>query len=119
MRGEDGVLVKGKFTPIRSGHLPPQRQVHSLYGLPTTVSGQGETMMTGALSGNQPARAVGVANRDRTVISNPGGRDGQRGQGARPKKKKTERELRREKWLKDACWLIFSCGLCGDWDVGR
>lgn len=23
MRGSDGVMVRGKFTPIRSGHLPP------------------------------------------------------------------------------------------------
>ena len=35
MRGEDGVLVRGKFQPIRSGHLPPQRQQHNTMALPT------------------------------------------------------------------------------------
>ena len=35
MRGEDGLLVRGKFSGIRSGHLPPQRQRHATMGLPS------------------------------------------------------------------------------------
>ncbi|KAL9101437.1 MAG: hypothetical protein Q9163_003309 [Psora crenata] len=37
MRGEGGVLVRGKFVGIRSGHLPPQRQRHEVLGLPDST----------------------------------------------------------------------------------
>lgn len=116
MRGEDGVLVRGKFTPIRSGHLPPQRQVHEIYGMPATGSGQGQRTMTGALMDDQPARVVRFVDRVGTVNRNLRGRDGQAQQGAKPKKK-TEREERTEKWLKTTYWFIFCCGLCEEWDL--
>ncbi|CAF9942487.1 hypothetical protein IMSHALPRED_003839 [Imshaugia aleurites] len=118
MRGEDGVLVRGKFTPIRSGHLPPQRQAHEIYGLPTTVSGQEQRTMTGALTDDQPARVVRLENRHGTANRSLIGRNGQAEQGPKLKKrKKTEREERREKWLKNACWFFFCCGLCEEWDL--
>lgn len=118
MRGEDGVLVRGTFTPIRSGHLPPQRQVHGVYGMPTAGSEQRQRRMTGARTDDQPARVVTLENRDRTVNRNLRGRDGQAEQGAKPKKKKkTEREERTAKWLKNACWFIFCCGFGEEWDL--
>ena len=117
MRGEDGVLVRGKFTPIRSGHLPPQRQVHELYGMPsTTGAGQEQGTMTGALTDDQPARVVRFENRDGTSNRNISGRDWLAEQGAEPKKK-SKREERTEKWLKNASWFIFCCGLCEEWDL--
>ncbi|KAF6221457.1 hypothetical protein HO133_002313 [Letharia lupina] len=116
MRGEDGVLVRGKFTPIRSGHLPPQRQVHGVYGMPTTGSGQGQRTMTGVLTDDQPPRVVRFEDRDRTANRNIKGREGHTEHGAKPKKK-TEREERAKKWLKNAYWLIFCCGLCEEWDL--
>ena len=114
MRGEGGVLVRGNFTPIRSGHLPPQRQVHEIYGMPITGTGQGQRTMTGALPDDQPARVVRFEDRIGTVNRNLRGRDGQ--QGAKPKKT-TEREERTGKWLKTTCWFIFCCGLCEEWDL--
>ena len=74
-------------------------------------------MMTGALTDDQPARVVTLGNRDGTVNRNLGGRSGQAGQGTLRRKKKTERKERMEKWLKNAYWVIFCCGLCGDWDL--
>ncbi|CAD6592221.1 MAG: hypothetical protein ASARMPREDX12_005891 [Alectoria sarmentosa] len=118
MRGEDGVLVRGKFTPIRSGHLPPQRQVHGIYGMPRTASGQGQRMMTGALMDDQPARVVRFENRDRTANHSLRLRNGQIERGAKSKKK-TEDGKRKEKWLKNAYWFIFCCGLCEEYESGR
>ena len=117
MRGEDGVLVRGRFTPIRSGHLPPQKQARGAYELPRLASEQGQRMMTGALTDDQPVRAVTLGNRDRFVNRILGGRNGQDEQGTRPRITKTEREERMEKWLKNAYWVIFCCGLCEDWDL--
>ena len=116
MRGENGVLVRGKFTPIRSGHLPPQRQGHGIYEMPAISSEQGQRTMTGALTDDQPARMVRFEDRDRTVNRNLRGRNRQAQQGAKPKKK-AEREERRETWLKNAYWFIFCCGLCEEWDL--
>ena len=117
MRGEDGVLVRGRFTPIRSGHLPPQKQARGMYELPRAGSEQGQRMMTGALTDDQPARVVTLGNRDGTVDRNLGARNGQAEQGTRPRINKTQREERMEKWLKNAYWVIFCCGVCEGWDL--
>ena len=45
MRGDDGLLVRGKFSGIRSGHLPPQRQRHATMGLPTPAQPSVETWL--------------------------------------------------------------------------
>ena len=74
-------------------------------------------MMAGALTDDQPARVVTLGNRDGTVNHNLGGGNGQAEQGTLPRKKKTESEERMEKWLKNASWVIFCCGLCEDWDL--
>ena len=116
MRGEDGVLVRGKFIPIRSGHLPPQRQVHGIFEMPATGSGQGQRTMTGALTDDPPARVVRFEARDGNTNRNFRSREGEAGQGAKPKNK-TEREQRRERWLKNAYWVIFCCGLCEEYDL--
>lgn len=109
MRGDDGVLVRGKFTPIRSGHLPPQSQVNPIYAMPTmTGSAQGQRTMSGALGDDQPIRLVRFEDQDRTVDYDLRSRNGR---GAKPEKKKTERS---EKWLKYADWFIFCCGLCDE-----
>ena len=113
MRGEGGVLVRGKFTPIRSGHLPPQRQVRGVYEFPRTGSEQGQRMMRGALTGDQPARVVSHGNRDGMANHN---RDRQAERGTKQMKKR-KREERTEKWVKNASWIIFCCGLCEDWDL--
>ncbi|KAL9130652.1 MAG: hypothetical protein Q9217_001222 [Psora testacea] len=48
MRGEDGVLVRGKFVGTRSGHLPPQRQRHEVFRLPGPNSvARGDSGVTG------------------------------------------------------------------------
>ena len=115
MRGDDGVLVRGKFVPIRSGHLPPQRHAHGIYGMPTPESAQEQRTMAGALTDDQPARVVRIS--DRNGGSNRG-RNGQAEQGATLlKKKKTKREERTEKLLKNASWFIFCCGVCEKWDL--
>ena len=68
-------------------------------------------MMTGALTDDQPARVVTLGNRDGIVDRNLGEL------GTRPRVKKTEREEKMEKWLKNAYWVIFCCGICEDWDL--
>lgn len=73
-------------------------------------------MMAGALTGDQPARVVRFENRNGVANSNLRGRVSQAGQGTQWKKK-TERQERMEKWLKNAYWVIFCCGLCEDWDL--
>ena len=45
MRGEDGVLIRGKFSGIRSGHLPPQRQQHETMSLPPPMARPVETWL--------------------------------------------------------------------------
>ena len=119
MRGEDGVLVRGRFTPIRSGHLPPQRQAQGLYGTPRTGSERAQRMMSGALTDDQPqpTRVVRLENRDGSANRDLGSHNGQAEQGTLPKKKKTEREERMEKCLKNAYWFIFCCGICEEWDL--
>ena len=117
MRGEDGVFVRGKFTPIRSGHLPPQREVHALYGMPTTGSRRGQLTMTGALTNDQPARVVRFEDRDRNADSNPRDREGHAGRNAGAKKQQTKNRERTEKWRKSTSWFFFCCGLCETWDL--
>lgn len=116
MRGDDGVLVRGKFVPIRSGHLPPQRRAHGIYGMPAPGSGQEQMTMTGALTDDQPARVSRVGNRNEDSTR---GRNGQTEQGATllEKKKKTKREERMNKLLKTVSWFLFCCGLCERWDL--
>ena len=73
-------------------------------------------MMAGALTGDQPARVVRFENRNGVANPNLRGRASQAGQGTQWKKK-TKRQERMEKWLKNAYWVIFCCGLCEDWDL--
>ena len=131
MRGDDGVLVRGKFVPIRSGHLPPQRLAQYRYGVGLPISNataessvgavggqqaqqsqqqqqpqpQQQRMMTGALAeDDEPVRVLRVGNRDRG-----------RGHGRsiflhhhhQRKKKKND---------KNATWCFFCCGLCEESD---
>lgn len=117
MRGEDGVFVRGKFTPIRSGHLPPHREVQGLYGMPTTGSRRGQLMMTGALTNDQPARVVRFEDQDRNANSNLGDREGQAGRNSGPKKQQTKKREKTEKWRKTTSWFFFCCGLCETWDL--
>jgi len=54
MRGDNGVLVRGKFVPIRSGHLPPQRQRHVVFSGPNTngTALSGPTQYQDAIAGS-------------------------------------------------------------------
>ncbi|KAM0806225.1 hypothetical protein BDR22DRAFT_883949 [Usnea florida] len=122
MRGEDGVFVRGKFTPIRSGHLPPHREVHRLYGMPTLGSRRDQLMMTGALTTDQPARVVRFEDRDGNANSDPRDREGQARRSAGPKKQQTKKQQTKnrektEKWRKNTSWFFFCCGLCETWDL--
>ena len=45
MRGEGGVLIRGKFNGIRSGHFPPQRQHHEIMSLPPPMERPVETWL--------------------------------------------------------------------------
>ena len=69
--------------------------------------------MTGALTSDPPARVVRFENQDGSGGREVGGRDARAG----PKRKKTEREERTERWLRNAYWFIFCCGLCEEWDL--
>lgn len=106
MRGDDGVMVKGRFTPIRSGHLPPQRQLHGVYRTP----GQRRASSAGlAMLGAQdePARVVQLGPRNgQAQIEEGVGNEERRVRGERAKK-----------CLKCVFWVLFCCGLCEEWDL--
>ena len=116
MRGEGGVLIRGKFTPIRSGHFPPQRQTHPLFRQPDPRDSNGSLRPTSA------PRPV-VLNRRRVHFTGP------RTESTNPTgeanvpavviaegetKKKDEKS---EKLLKRCYWVIGCCGLCEAWDL--
>ena len=90
MRGEDGLLVRGKFTPIVSGHVPPQRQAHAFY------------------------RAMEMAPMTESAHDEGGNR---RRAESRPADQaheaRTGRKVKIDEGLKKAVWF-FSC--CGLWD---
>ncbi|MCJ1454007.1 hypothetical protein MMC28_004357 [Mycoblastus sanguinarius] len=55
MRGDNGVLVRGKFTPVKSGHLPPQRQQHALFRTPNVAGGIQDAGVGSTRSRAEPA----------------------------------------------------------------
>lgn len=71
--------------------------------------------MRGALTNDQPARAVRFEDQEGIANRSLRGRR-QTEQGAKPKKKRRKEE-RAERWLKNAYWFIFCCGLCEEWDL--
>jgi hypothetical protein len=95
MRGDNGVVVRGKFIPIVSGHFPPQRQVHAVFRAPYQVH-------AGALEPQTPARETNTpANR---VIQTSAMHIDERPQVGNAQSSKND-------W-KQACLFVFCCGLC-------
>ena len=122
MRGEGGVLIRGKFTPIRSGHFPPQRQSHPLFRQP------GPRESNDSLRAASPPRPV-VLDRRRghftrarteppanTTSSDVNVPATVIGGGENEGKKKDERS---EKLLKRCYWVVGCCGLCETWDLSN
>ena len=96
MRGENGVLVRGKFTPIVSGHLPPQRQVHAVFRAPNQAHSAVPEPLAAARVGNSLSNHVN----ENVAPHGNGGR-----QHGEPQKKKDD-------WKKKACVFMLCCGLC-------
>jgi hypothetical protein len=95
MRGEDGVLVRGKFIPIRSGHLPPlQAQRNTVFQTP------------GQYQEPEPVRVVSAQQGADMAL--PDWEAGRR----RWKKERRERRLKR------ACWFIDFVLCCGLFEAG-
>lgn len=126
MRGENGVLVRGKFTPIRSGHFPPQRQRHAVMRV-----GEGERGGHGG--GRERERAVREREEERAVvIEGPVRFSGPRmrprgnfegggvlaaaatGGGTRSEKKKGGRA---ERVLERFYWVVGCFGGCERWEA--
>lgn len=115
MRGEGGVLVRGKFVPIRSGHFPPQKQRHVLYRMP------GENSESPRTAG--PPRPINLEQRHvrftgpRTnPVSTTGNEEVSATVMGEDSGRKTKEE-RSEKILKRLYWVMGCCGLCEKWDL--
>ena len=118
MRGETGVMVSGKFTPIVSGHHPPQHQVHSLFRPPNPAD------LTEAEPPEEPVQASGAGIQS-TCGQNVGdaavpasGNIPQRRFHWEPFRKYHENK---RKWAQNICWFLFCCGCfcCFDEDPRR
>ena len=107
MRGENGVMVWGKFTPIVSGHHPPQRQVHSLLRAPNpadlTEPEAPEELEQASDRRGHAARARNGGNAAIPASENIP----QRGFHWEPFKKYHERK---RKWAQNILWFLFCCG---------
>ena len=107
MRGENGVMVWGKFTPIVSGHHPPQRQVHSLLRAPNqadlTEPEVPEELEQASVGRGHAARARNGGNAATPASENIP----QRGFRWEPFKKYHERK---RKWAQNILWFLFCCG---------
>jgi len=100
MRGENGVLVRGKFTPIRSGHLPPfPAQRHTVFQTP------------GQYEEPEPARAVPVPQSQREEAQ-PFIRAERARLEELNRSRTKERAEKMERRLKKIERFIFCCGLC-------
>lgn len=121
MRGEGGILVRGKFTPIRSGHFPPQRQQHALF----RVGDAGSHRRSGAARERSSARPVvgdghvrfagprvrrqGAGDEGPVPVSATGG--GVTRSGAKKRGGRSERVLGK------FYWVVGCCGLCERWEA--
>ena len=107
MRGENGVMVWGKFTPIVSGHHPPQRQVHRLFRAPDpadlTEPEPPEEPGQASDAREHAARALNGENAPIPARENIP----QRRSHWEPFKKYHERK---RKWAQNICWFLFCCG---------
>lgn len=107
MRGENGVVVRSKFTPIRSGHLPPQRQAHGFMRVREPTHENAE--------GSGPARPV-VPDLRRVHFTGPQSTTGEG--DVHPWRTEVTRidESTQgdngETVLKKFYWIIGCCGLC-------
>ena len=117
MRGENGVMVRGKFTPIVSGHLPPQSQVHRFFRAPNSadrVESEPIERPNLARNGGDP---LGSA-RDGGIPLNDGNEGFSRRRMAHrePFKRYVEKK---QKWAETMCWFLFCCGCkCCDEENG-
>ncbi|KAK0514140.1 hypothetical protein JMJ35_003862 [Cladonia borealis] len=107
MRGENGVMVWGKFTPIVSGHHPPQRQVHRLFRAPNpadlTEPEVPEELEQASDGRGHTARARNGGNGAIPASENIP----QRGLHWEPFKKYHEKK---RKWVQNIFWFLFCCG---------
>ena len=118
MRGENGVMISGKFTPIVSGHHPPQHQVHRLFRPPNPAD------LTEAEPPEVPEQASGArghAGHARNVGNAAvpaSGNIPQRRFHCEPFKKYHENK---RKWAQNICWFLLCCGCfcCLDEDSRR
>lgn len=113
MRGENGVLVRGKFTPIRSGHLPPQRQQHALMRVeeaaPVVSAGNGGTeLCPRPVAAGRHVHFAGPRLEGAAVVSG-------NGVGTLEAEQKRRDGETREKVVKRIYWFLGCCGFCVNW----
>ena len=107
MRGENGVMVWGKFTPIVSGHHPPQHQIHSFFRAPNPAD------LTEAEPPAEPEQASDTRRhaaraRNGENAATPASENiPQRRFHWEPFKKYHERK---RKWAQNIFWFLFCCG---------
>ena len=107
MRGENGVMISGKFTPIVSGHHPPQHQVHSLFRPPNPAD------LAQAEPSEEPEQASDAGGHTARARNGEGaalpasGNIPQRRFHWEPFRKYHERK---RNWAQNICWFLFCCG---------
>lgn len=118
MRGENGVMVSGKFTPIVSGHHPPQHQVHRLFRPPNPADlTQAEPPEEPEQASDAGGHAARARNGEDAALPASGNIPRRRFHWE-PFKKYHERK---GKWAQNICWFLFCCGCfcCLDEDPRR
>ena len=107
MRGENGVMVWGKFTPIVSGHHPPQHQVHRLFRAPNPADlTEPEVPEELEQASNGRVHAARARNGENAAIS-ASENIPQRGFHWEPFQRYHKRKT---KWVQNIFWFLFCCG---------
>ena len=107
MRGENGVMVSGKFTPIVSGHHPPQHQVHRLFRPPNPADlTQAEPPEEPEQANDAGVHAARARNGEGAALPASGNIPRRRFHWE-PFRKCHERK---RKWAQNICWFLCCCG---------
>ena len=105
MRGENGVLVRNRFVPIRSGHMPPQRRAHPIMRVREESNEDRAAGLTARPVEVDEARRHSAGQRVEPASRGGSAREALN-LGAEKKTSKLETALKR------FMWFVGCCGFC-------